>query len=60
VEHLFLFCPFARAVWKAVKEHFPFHLHTKEVVNAKQWVFDFLQRETNTHATVLAVTVWHI
>jgi ribonuclease HI len=60
VEHLFLFCPFARAVWKEVKRVFPIHLRRKDLINAKQWVFDFLKRETGTHATVLATVIWHI
>jgi hypothetical protein len=46
VEHLFLLCPFARAVWNHVKEMFPIRLHRKDLANAKQWVFDFLDRES--------------
>jgi hypothetical protein len=57
VEHLFLFCPFARAVWNHIKVQFPLHLLRKEEVNSKQWVFEFMQRESETNATVLAVTV---
>jgi hypothetical protein len=60
VEHLFLFCPFAREVWSAVKNVFPLHLCRKSLVNAKQWIFDFLGRESDTSAMVLAVTCWHI
>jgi ribonuclease HI len=60
VEHLFLFCPFARSVWKVVKEQYPLQLQRKKLVHAKQWVFDFLRRESGIHATVLAATCWHI
>jgi hypothetical protein len=60
VEHLFLFCPFARAMWDAVKEHFQVRLHRKELCHMKQWISGFLNRESNTNAMVLAVTCWHI
>jgi hypothetical protein len=57
---LFLFCPFAQAVWTVVKEQYPLQLQRKNLVHAKQWVFDFLKGESGTHATVLAATCWHI
>jgi hypothetical protein len=60
VEHLFLLCPFARAVWVEVKRAFPLKLTRKDLTHSKQWVFDFLRRENSTAATVLAVTCWHI
>jgi ribonuclease HI len=60
VEHLFLLCPFARSIWDAVKEVFPLQLKREKLVHAKQWVFDFLKRESSTNATVMAVTCWHI
>jgi hypothetical protein len=53
-------CPFARGVWDKVKEAFPLHLRQNQMCNARQWIFDFLRRESSTSATVLAVTVWHI
>jgi hypothetical protein len=59
VEHLFLLCPFVRAFWSEVKEHFRLKLCRKELVNMKQWIFEFLKRESDTSATVLAVTCWH-
>jgi ribonuclease HI len=43
-----------------VKKAYSVHLHRKGLVNAKQWIFDFLQRESKTSATVLANVVWHI
>jgi hypothetical protein len=55
VEHLFLLCPFARAVWAEVKQVFPLKLLRKDLTHSKQWVFDFLRRENNTAAMVLAV-----
>ena len=60
VEHLFLLCPFARAVWSAVKACFPLRLCRKDMINAKQWIFDFLSREKALNSTVLAITCWHI
>jgi hypothetical protein len=32
----------------------------KALVNGKQWVFDFLQWESETNAMVSNVTCWHI
>jgi hypothetical protein len=60
IEHLILFCPFARAVWAEVKKQFPLRLCRKDLVNAKQWTFDFLKRKSSTSTTFLAVIVWHI
>jgi hypothetical protein len=36
VEHLFVFCPFAREVWDAVKKQYPLHMCRKSVSHAKQ------------------------
>ena len=55
-----LFCPLAQAVWTAVKDFFPLHLCREKLVNAKQWIFDFLAGVSSALGTVLAVTVWHI
>jgi hypothetical protein len=60
VEHMMLLCPFARRVWEGVKSAFPLHLLGKELHNMKQWIFEFLKRESKVNATVLAVTAWHI
>jgi ribonuclease HI len=60
VEHLFLLCPFARDVWKTVKEQFFLKLHRKDLINLKQWIHAYLQRENDTNATILAVTCWHV
>uniref|UniRef100_A0A8I6Y3E3 Reverse transcriptase domain-containing protein n=1 Tax=Hordeum vulgare subsp. vulgare TaxID=112509 RepID=A0A8I6Y3E3_HORVV len=60
VEHMFLFCPFARRVWDGVKLAYPLHLLRKDLHNMKQWIFEFINRETKLHSTVLAVTAWHI
>lgn len=32
----------------------------KDMVSAKQWIFDFADHESNISATVLAATCWHI
>ena len=60
IEHSFLFCQFAREVWREVKLEFGFHLCRKTVNCAKQWLFDFLGRSLIWEATVLAVTLWYI
>lgn len=60
VEHLFLLCPFARSVWKGVKEEFSVRLCKKDMVNGRQWMFDFLAHASKLQATVLAITLWHI
>ena len=60
VEHLFLLCPFAGAVWSLVKDHYPIRLCRKDLVSAKQWSFYLLSRESDLNATVLAITCWHI
>jgi ribonuclease HI len=43
-----------------VKKSFNFRLCRKELINAKQWIFDFLKRESKIGATVLANVIWHI
>jgi ribonuclease HI len=60
VEHIFLLCPFARAVWDIVKQQFSIILNRKALRSMQQWLFDFLRRSTDVQATVLAVTCWHI
>jgi hypothetical protein len=60
VEHVILFCPFADGVWEAVKIFFPLELCKKELVNARQWISDFIAQGSNVLCTVLAVTIWHI
>nr|XP_051217778.1 uncharacterized protein LOC127335209 [Lolium perenne] len=59
VEHVILFCPFSHGVWEAVKI-FPLELCKKELVNARQWISNFIARGSNVLCTVLAVTIWHI
>jgi hypothetical protein len=53
-------CPFARGVWDLVKEVFSLKLSRKDLCNAKQWIFEFLKRESSISATVLAVLAWHV
>ncbi|KAM3369843.1 hypothetical protein ACQJBY_017611 [Aegilops geniculata] len=60
VEHLFLLCPFARSVWKGVKEEFSVRLCRKDMVNGRQWMFDFLAHASKLQATIVAITLWHI
>jgi hypothetical protein len=60
VEHLFILCPFTRAIWEVIKEQFRLRLCRKNLVNIKQWMSEFLKRESETSATVLAVTCWHV
>lgn len=60
VEHCFIMCPFAFAVWEDVKRHFGIHLCRKELRNPKQWLFDLLDRCNEIQNVVVAVTCWHI
>ena len=60
VAHLFLFCPFAAAVWDSVKDFFHVQLCKKSFTQMKHWLFDFLARANPVQATTLAVTCWHI
>jgi hypothetical protein len=39
VEHLFLHCTFASAIWAAVKEHTPFSLDRGSAVSMRSWLF---------------------
>ena len=59
-ERLFLFCHFARQVWRVVKCNLGFHLCRNGFVHTKQCIFDFIQRATSLEATALVVTIWHI
>nr|AAX95301.1 hypothetical protein [Oryza sativa Japonica Group]ABA92641.2 retrotransposon protein, putative, Ty1-copia subclass [Oryza sativa Japonica Group] len=56
IEHVFLVCPYAATVWKAIKEKFQINLCIRELCNTRQWVFDFLTRSSLIQKTVLAVT----
>jgi hypothetical protein len=60
VEHMFLIFPFARAVWERVKEQYRLRLCRKDLTNIKQWIVEFLGRESDVGASVLAVTCWHL
>jgi ribonuclease HI len=60
VEHIFLFCPFARSIWDAVKTKVHLTLSLKSFSNMKLWVFAFLERASAIQATTFAVTCWQI
>jgi hypothetical protein len=60
VEHLMLFCPYARAVWEYVKVHTPMKLCKFSFRDMKQWLVEFLSNANDIRATVLAVTCWHL
>jgi hypothetical protein len=60
VEHVFLFCPFARSIWDAVKAEMQFKLSLKSFSKMRLWVFAFLERASHIQATSFAVTCWQI
>jgi hypothetical protein len=60
VEHLFLMCPFAHAVWYTIKEIYPVKINRNSMSNMKQWLFDYLGKASEKQATTLAVTCWFI
>ena len=60
MEHLFLMCPYASAVWCSVKDGVHLTLAKKSLSSMKRWVFEFLGRSSPIQATTLAVTFWHI
>jgi hypothetical protein len=60
VEHLFLFCPFASAVWSAGKEFAPICLDKGSFSCMKSWLFQFIERASKLQATTMTVTCWHI
>jgi hypothetical protein len=41
VEHIFLFCQYAREVWQDLKKTYPVNLMRKGFTIPKEWVFDF-------------------
>jgi hypothetical protein len=60
IEHVLIFCQFARIVWRQVKEHIPLTLKRKNFSSMKQWLLDFIGRSNDPQATTLVVTFWHI
>jgi hypothetical protein len=58
VEHLFLMCPFARAVWDEVKVIYNLQLIRKNLVNFKQWFSEFILRVSDVNAMVFTVVCW--
>lgn len=59
VEHCMLFCPYACHVRDEVKLDFDIKLSRSDFRAPKQWLFDFISRSSNLHATVMAVTFWY-
>ncbi|XP_051212022.1 uncharacterized protein [Lolium perenne] len=60
VEHILLFCPFARAIWDAVKAKVQIKLSLNSFSNLKLWVFAFLEKASAIQTTAFAVTCWQI
>jgi hypothetical protein len=56
VEHLFLTCRFAQAVWDTVRMQIPLKFNRSSVGNMQQCLFDFLGKASPIQATTLAVT----
>lgn len=57
---LFLFCPFAEAVWEEIRQKFDLNLCRRNLTNMRQWIFDLLRRGSNIQNTHVVVTFWHI
>jgi hypothetical protein len=53
-------CPFAQAVWDAVRMQIPLKFNRSSVGNMQQCLFDFLAKASPIQATTLAITCWHI
>jgi hypothetical protein len=60
VEHVFLFCQLAVEVWRELKKTYPIQLQRGKFVNARDWIFHYLDRSSGIGCTVLAVTMWHL
>jgi hypothetical protein len=60
VEHVFLFCQYAREVWQELKKFYMIQLRRNNFVRVRDWMFDFLERSSEIERIVLAVTIWHI
>jgi hypothetical protein len=60
VEHIFLFCPFARTIWEAVRDHVQLKLDRESFSSMKRWIFAFLGSASPLQATTMVVTCWHI
>jgi hypothetical protein len=60
IEHALLFCQFARAVWRDVKQVIPLQLKRKEFMTTKHWLFEFLSRANELQATTLSVAFYLI
>jgi hypothetical protein len=60
VEHVFLFCQYAREVWRELKKDYSVRLERKGFTSPKDWVFGFLGRAREIDLILLAVTVWHL
>jgi hypothetical protein len=60
VEHTFLFCDYAADVWEGIKELYGINLCCHFFRAPRQWLFDILMRSTDTQATAITITIWHI
>ena len=60
IEHLFLIYPLAYSVWSCAKDDFNIRMCITELLNARQWLLDFLSCESKLHATFTTITILHI
>jgi ribonuclease HI len=60
IEHVFLFCQFAREVWQEMKKTYGIQLCRKSFTSPKTWLHDFMLRASDKDRTILAVVVWHL
>jgi ribonuclease HI len=58
--HAFLFCQYAKEVWREIKPLYNIQLRRKFYTSNKTWVFDFLARASVKERCVLAVGFWHL
>jgi ribonuclease HI len=60
VEHAFLNCQYVVQIWKEVKKRSSFRSLIKHFVSPSQWIFETLAICTETEATILVISFWHI
>jgi hypothetical protein len=56
----FLFCDYAAEVWEGIKATYGITLCRHFFRNPRQLLFDILMRSTDTQATAITITIWHI
>jgi ribonuclease HI len=60
IEHVLLFCQYAREVWEEIKLVYRVHLKKKLFTCPRTWLHDFLSRTTDREQMILTVVFWHL